>query len=223
MWVERGGGSFHFTVMPLAEVPVRKRSTLLQSATQLVPIGAPLIGSVRCKSSHGACRQPKRNGPETRSGCVTASPSIHSRHPDAPTGRHSCSPTKSEVCAAALPLVALSSLGRREHLQATTCRFLPPSRSNNRTATTCCGGFRRQAEPRPSALPMALPSIARWGNGCRSRILLAEDLAINQRADDVRCMGYRADVAKNGLEVLQPNANPTMLCSWMFRCRKWTV
>ena len=109
--------------------------------------------------------------------------------------------------AAALPLLLFTSLGRREAgaesvgFSAHLTKPIKPSQ----VFDALVGGPRRSADPRGEArrLPGSC-SIPRWRTAIRLRILLAEDNIVNQKLALrlLEQMGYRADVAANGLEAV---------------------
>jgi signal transduction histidine kinase/CheY-like chemotaxis protein len=106
-----------------------------------------------------------------------------------------------------LPLVFFSSLGRREAMVDTVgpaayvTKPLKPSQLLDTLLEVCAG----------QPLPAAAPTTARSGLGPRPagqmpmRILLAEDNAVNQKLALrlLSRLGYRADVAANGHEVIE--------------------
>jgi signal transduction histidine kinase/DNA-binding response OmpR family regulator/HPt (histidine-containing phosphotransfer) domain-containing protein len=117
--------------------------------------------------------------------------------------------------ARALPLVALTSLGRRE-AEAEDVQFaaflnkpIKPSQLYNILVGLFAEEPRRvAAEQRMSTRAREAPTApefdAAMGERLPLRILLAEDIAVNQKLmlTLLGRMGYRADVAGNGLEVL---------------------
>jgi PAS domain S-box-containing protein len=108
----------------------------------------------------------------------------------------------------ALPLVMLTSLGRREvdtrgvEFSAFLYKPLKPSQLYNALLSI----FAEQAQPlvrRPEPTDSQFDALL--GERLPLRILLAEDNAVNQKLALLllKRMGYRADVAANGLEVLE--------------------
>jgi signal transduction histidine kinase/CheY-like chemotaxis protein/HPt (histidine-containing phosphotransfer) domain-containing protein len=105
----------------------------------------------------------------------------------------------------ALPLVALSSLGRREAradesaFAAFLTKPIKQSQLYNVLAEVFAGQPARAEEP-----AVEWQFDARLAERLPLRILLAEDIAVNQKMmlTMLGRMGYRADVAGNGLEVL---------------------
>jgi signal transduction histidine kinase/CheY-like chemotaxis protein len=106
----------------------------------------------------------------------------------------------------ALPIILLTSLGRRElgaddlHFAAYLTKPLKPSALYDALA----GIFARNLiAPKPGS---AKPSMdAEFGKRHPLRILLAEDNAVNQKLAlrILEQMGYRADVASNGIEAVE--------------------
>lgn len=104
-----------------------------------------------------------------------------------------------------LPLVALSSLGRREVAAAADqfAAFLTKPVKQSQLYNILIHVLTGRAVPQPVA--DTRPQFDRsLGERCPLRILLAEDMAVNQRLmlTMLDRMGYRADVAANGFEVL---------------------
>src|SRR5207253_4324407 len=108
--------------------------------------------------------------------------------------------------ARALPLVALSSLGRRE-IAADGLEFaayLTKPIKQSQLHDVLVHVFAGQAHPVRGKATDGFAFDATLGQRLPLRLLLAEDLAINQRLmlTMFARMGYSADVANNGLEVL---------------------
>jgi CheY-like chemotaxis protein len=108
--------------------------------------------------------------------------------------------------AGGMPLVALSSLGRREANAeaANFAAFLTKPIKQSQLYDVLIDVFAGQgAAIRATATPV-FHFDTTMGERLPLRILLAEDLAVNQRLMIAMLgrMGYRADVANNGLEVL---------------------
>jgi signal transduction histidine kinase/DNA-binding response OmpR family regulator/HPt (histidine-containing phosphotransfer) domain-containing protein len=105
----------------------------------------------------------------------------------------------------ALPLVALSSLGRREANveDVQFAAFLTKPVKQSQLYNVLLGVLLGQPLP-----PREVPAVAEYdrnlGDRVPLRILLAEDMGVNQRLmlTMLGRIGYRADVAGNGLEVL---------------------
>jgi PAS domain S-box-containing protein len=107
-----------------------------------------------------------------------------------------------------LPLVLLSSLGAREDVRepGLFAAFLTKPAKPNQLFEVLCKLVQRQP-PSPHA-PSAHPFVARGGLPAPThpeRLLLAEDNVVNQKVALLMLakLGYRADVAANGLEVLE--------------------
>ena len=104
--------------------------------------------------------------------------------------------------AAHIPLVLLSSLGRkkfpRDESMFAACLTKPTKPS--RLFEVLDSILRDSNHPWPSSMPAPMMDAPSQGEG----VLLAEDNAVNQKVAlmMLRKLGYRADVAANGLEVL---------------------
>jgi CheY-like chemotaxis protein len=109
-----------------------------------------------------------------------------------------------------LPLVMLTSLGRREietrgvEFAAFLNKPIKPSQLYNALLSI----FAEQARPAPALKPTEAKGVqfdALLGQRLPLRILLAEDNTVNQKLALrlLERMGYRADVVANGLEVLE--------------------
>jgi CheY-like chemotaxis protein len=117
-----------------------------------------------------------------------------------------------------LPLVLFSSLGRREGGEADTLfdAYLSKPIHQSHLFDTLVGLLARDGAARPSADPVAKPKIDA-GLAARHplRILLAEDNVVNQKLALrlLQQMGYRADLASNGIEAVESvQRRPTMWC-----------
>jgi signal transduction histidine kinase/CheY-like chemotaxis protein/HPt (histidine-containing phosphotransfer) domain-containing protein len=107
----------------------------------------------------------------------------------------------------ALPLLMLTSLGRRELGEAEGLFqvFLTKPIRPSQLFDALVGVFARQPQPQPSAERGPSRFDPQMGRRLPLRVLLVEDNATNQKLA-LRLlgrMGYRADVAGNGLEALQ--------------------
>jgi len=107
-----------------------------------------------------------------------------------------------------LPIVMLTSLGQRQALQdehgAGLAAYLAkPIKASQLFATLVAVVQGRRAAPQPPA-PVPAPQIPVLAASLPLRVLVAEDNAINQRVALrlLQRLGYRADVAANGLEVI---------------------
>jgi GAF domain-containing protein/CheY-like chemotaxis protein len=108
---------------------------------------------------------------------------------------------------AALPLVLFSSLGRREagdaeHLFAA---YLAKPLRQSQLFDTLVGLLAHAAAPRAAATPSRAAIDAGMAGRHPLRILLAEDNVVNQKLALrlLSQMGYRADVASNGIEAVE--------------------
>jgi CheY-like chemotaxis protein len=106
-----------------------------------------------------------------------------------------------------LPLVLFSSLGRREadgdaNLFAA---YLGKPIKPSQLFDTLAGLFANQPNPEKRAAPAKLLMDPEMAKNHPLRILLAEDILVNQKLALrlLQQMGYRADVASNGLEAVQ--------------------
>ena len=107
--------------------------------------------------------------------------------------------------APALPLVMLTSVGQSEdNSVAQFAAFLTKPIKPSQLYNVLIGVF---GEPARSARPPSAPPQidARFAERCPLRILVAEDNVVNQKVAlrILERMGYRADVAANGQEVLE--------------------
>jgi CheY-like chemotaxis protein len=107
-----------------------------------------------------------------------------------------------------LPIVMLTSLGQRQALQnahgAGLAAFLAkPIKASQLFATLVAVVQGQRLAPQPPA-PAPAPPIPVLAASLPLRVLVAEDNAINQRVALrlLQRLGYRADVAANGLEVI---------------------
>jgi CheY-like chemotaxis protein/anti-sigma regulatory factor (Ser/Thr protein kinase) len=107
-----------------------------------------------------------------------------------------------------LPIVMLTSLGQRQALQeahgADLAAFLAkPIKASQLFATLLAVVQGQRLAPQPPA-PAPAPPIPVLAASLPLRVLVAEDNAINQRVALrlLQRLGYRADVAANGLEVI---------------------
>jgi PAS domain S-box-containing protein len=107
-----------------------------------------------------------------------------------------------------LPLVMLSSMGARDAApdQVEWAAYLTKPIKQSQLFNVLAGIFGRTQEE-PAAPPAAQPAKpdAQMAVRCPLKILLAEDNAYNQKLASLLLgqMGYRADVASNGLEAIQ--------------------
>ncbi|MDM0015689.1 response regulator [Variovorax sp. J22P168] len=109
---------------------------------------------------------------------------------------------------AALPLVLFTSLGRREAGDADALfnAFLSKPLHQSQLFDTLVGLLAHEPVARPAPAPAARPQIdAGMAQRHPLRILLAEDNAVNQKLALrlLQQMGYRADLASNGIEAVE--------------------
>jgi len=107
----------------------------------------------------------------------------------------------------ALPMIMLSSLGRKEVGAAAVqfAAYLTKPVKQSMLFDALVNVFAGQPEAVPGREPAATSKFdAQLGERLPLRLLVAEDNAVNQKLalQMLRKMGYRADVAGNGLEVL---------------------
>ncbi|MDM4767756.1 GAF domain-containing protein [Pelomonas sp. SE-A7] len=104
-----------------------------------------------------------------------------------------------------LPLVLFSSLGRREAEDGLFAAHLAKPLHQSQLFDTLVNLLSGEARPERAAAPRAASIDAQMAARHPLRILLAEDNAVNQKLALrlLSQMGYRADVAGNGLEALE--------------------
>ena len=104
-----------------------------------------------------------------------------------------------------LPLVLFSSLGRREGGSGVFAAHLAKPLKQSQLFDTLVGLLGGEAAPRPAAAAARPSRDAHMAERHPLRILLAEDNAVNQKLAlrFLKQLGYRADVAGNGIEALQ--------------------
>ncbi len=109
--------------------------------------------------------------------------------------------------AASMPLVLFSSLGHRENGigQDVFAAFLNKPIKLSQLFDTLAGIFTDQAYAGKRTAPLKLQMDPHMADKHPLRILLAEDILVNQKLALrlLQQMGYRADVASNGLEAVQ--------------------
>jgi CheY-like chemotaxis protein len=107
----------------------------------------------------------------------------------------------------ALPLVLFSSHGRKEATDSTFNATLAKPLRQSQLFDTLIGLLARDADaaPRPAAAPAKPRMDAGMAERHPLRILLAEDNVVNQKLALrlLQQMGYRADVAGNGIEAIE--------------------
>jgi signal transduction histidine kinase/DNA-binding response OmpR family regulator len=107
--------------------------------------------------------------------------------------------------ARALPLIALTSLGRTDRLSQGTAfsAFLHKPLKPSQLYDALVGLFAGRSPPVRE--PAAVSAAGKLADRLPLRILLAEDVGVNQRMVLLMLakMGYRADVAGNGLEAIE--------------------
>jgi GAF domain-containing protein/DNA-binding response OmpR family regulator/tetratricopeptide (TPR) repeat protein len=107
----------------------------------------------------------------------------------------------------ALPLVLFTSLGRREAVADSQlfAAYLSKPVKQSQLFDTLAGIFSEQPEKEKKSAPSKVQMDPELAKRHPLRILLAEDILVNQKLA-LRLldqMGYRADVASNGLEAIQ--------------------
>jgi signal transduction histidine kinase/CheY-like chemotaxis protein/putative methionine-R-sulfoxide reductase with GAF domain len=109
--------------------------------------------------------------------------------------------------ASSLPLVLFSSLGHRENSgeQEVFAAYLNKPIKLSQLFDTLAGIFTDQAPSDKKTAPLKLQMDPHMAEAHPLRILLAEDIVVNQKLALrlLQQMGYRADVASNGLEAVQ--------------------
>ena len=105
-----------------------------------------------------------------------------------------------------LPLVLFTSLGRQENISGLFAASLAKPLHQSQLFDTLVTLLARRTRP-PSAAPTAAKPKLDAGMASRHplRILLAEDNVVNQKLALrlLQQMGYRADVASNGIEAIE--------------------
>ena len=111
----------------------------------------------------------------------------------------------------ALPLVLFSSLGRRDVSDRLFAATLAKPLRQSQLFDTLVTLLVHDAAPRHVAAPAKLRIDAEMASRHALRILLAEDNVVNQKLALrlLRQMGYRADLASNGLEAIECVARQT--------------
>jgi CheY-like chemotaxis protein len=113
--------------------------------------------------------------------------------------------TRIRAAGHALPLVLFSSLGRKEATDSLFAATLAKPLHQSQLFDTLVTQLAHDTAPRP-AQPAAKPQIdATLATRHPLRILLAEDNVVNQKLALrlLRQMGYRADLASNGIEAIE--------------------
>jgi CheY-like chemotaxis protein len=105
----------------------------------------------------------------------------------------------------ALPLVLFSSLGRREVGDSVFAATLAKPLHQSALFDTLAGLLSADAAPRQAAAPVKPRIDAQMAERHPLRILLAEDNVVNQKLALrlLQQMGYRADLASNGIEAVE--------------------
>jgi CheY-like chemotaxis protein len=108
---------------------------------------------------------------------------------------------------ARLPLVLFSSLGRREagDTDELFSAYLAKPLRQSQLFDTLANLLARDEAPKPAAAPARSTMDARMAERHPLRILLAEDNVVNQKLAMriLQQMGYRADLASNGIEAIE--------------------
>ena len=119
---------------------------------------------------------------------------------------------RSARSASALPLVLFSSLGRREvgEDEALFAAFLGKPIQQSHLFDTLVGLLVEDVAPRRRPRPPSRTLDPRMAARHPLRILLAEDNVVNQKLAMrlLQQMGYRADLASNGIEAIESVAAP---------------
>jgi signal transduction histidine kinase/DNA-binding response OmpR family regulator len=114
---------------------------------------------------------------------------------------------KMRASSATLPLVLFSSLGRREagDTEGLFAAYLAKPLHQSHLFDALVGLFARDASPRAAAAPAKPTMDPSMAARHPLRILLAEDNVVNQKLALrlLSQMGYRADVASNGIEAIE--------------------
>ena len=105
----------------------------------------------------------------------------------------------------ALPLVLFTSLGRREQADGPFAATLAKPLHQSQLFDTLVSLLAHDAAPRATAAPARPRMDAQMAERHPLRILLAEDNVVNQKLALrlLQQMGYRADVAGNGIEAIE--------------------
>jgi CheY-like chemotaxis protein/nitrogen-specific signal transduction histidine kinase len=221
MWVESAGpgqgSTFYFTVdAPVAELPAEKRRDYLGSQPELSG-RRMLIVDDNATNRRVLCLQTAKWGMLPKD---TESPNealhwveqgeafdlaildMHMPEIDGLTLAQ-----RIHALRPALPLVLFSSLGRREagDTDGLFRAYLAKPVRQSQLFDTLANLFAHDAAPKPSQ-PSAKPTIdAEMAARHPLRILLAEDNVVNQKLALrlLQQMGYRADLASNGIEAVE--------------------
>ena len=110
-----------------------------------------------------------------------------------------------------LPLVLFSSLGRREVSETLFAATLAKPLRQSQLFDTLVNLLAHGTAPRAAAAPAKPKMDAQMAERHPLRILLAEDNVVNQKLALrlLQQMGYRADLASNGIEAVQSVARQT--------------
>jgi GAF domain-containing protein/CheY-like chemotaxis protein len=111
----------------------------------------------------------------------------------------------------ALPLVLFSSLGRKEAADGLFAATLAKPLRQSQLFDTLVSLLAHEAAPQRAAAPAKPKMDAQMAERHPLRILLAEDNVVNQKLALrlLQQMGYRADVASNGIEAIESVARQT--------------
>ena len=104
-----------------------------------------------------------------------------------------------------LPLVLFSSLGRKEASDSAFAATLAKPLRQSQLFDTLVSLLAHDAAPKPAAAPAKPRMDAEMATRHPLRILLAEDNVVNQKLAMrlLQQMGYRADLASNGIEAIE--------------------
>jgi signal transduction histidine kinase/CheY-like chemotaxis protein/putative methionine-R-sulfoxide reductase with GAF domain len=218
MWVESAGpgtgSTFHFTIRgPIAELPVGARRDFIgaQPALQgkrmlVVDDNATNRRILALQAAKWGMVARDTESPAEALRMLAAEPfdlAIVDMHMPEMDG--STLAARVRAAGHALPLVLFSSLGRREGGEGVFAAALAKPLRQSQLFDTLVTLLAHEPTPRSKA-PAAKPSVdATLATRHPLRILLAEDNVVNQKLAMrlLQQMGYRADLASNGIEAIE--------------------